>query len=713
MVTKMTDNNYNNISKNNHDDLTDEEIKNIREQKLKELAEDQEQYYKRQARKEGIPEFGNGNDNGKTSKKKKNKKQNGKSIKKLLKIAETNTVEGNEEGEETEEEEYENEEDEDKEQENPKEFLFKFAESHIPLLFKDQFGKLFAYVKINDNNNYDLMLLTSNKFEKYIYKIFYESEYKLILPKDLRKEIIEHLQYKAEFSGIIKKLDLRVAKTEGNDYTFYYDLTNSNEGITAIKITPEGWSYENNPPILFRRFANQLPQVNPSFFLTINDKDDKIFDKFLSLLNVKDDDNKLLLKCYIVSLFIPGIAKPILMLSGEQGSAKTTLQELIKMLVDPSIVKTLTFPRDINELVQQLSHNYIAYYENLSNIKEWISDALCRGVTGTGFSKRQLYSDDEDIIYFFQRCIGFNGINSVATKADLLDRGIIIQLERIPKQNRRKIEDIWNEFEIIKPSLLAYIFDILVKVLQVKQKGGITIAEGLNRMADFEENAEIISRCMGYQENEFLRVYQNNINIQIDEAIQASPLSMAVVELMDDYKEGEELIDNATELYLELNDIAETKLKINVQKISFWPKSPNHLSRRLNEIKTNLREKGIEIERYKDEKGHRKIKIRKVSSISTYRQESKNHAQNPGKSLDDILDDTKKVSSNQNEENYEQNNDFGRLDDKDDTLPLSIHGIYPHSDTWECDNCNWTGDKWFMKNHPCKYNKQKRSKTEI
>ena len=65
----------------------------------------------------------------------------------------------------------------------------------------------------------------------------------------------------------------------------------------------------------------------------------------------------------------------------------------------------------------------------------------------------------------------------------------------------------------------------LVKVLQIKQKGGIKISNGLNRMADFEEYAEIISRCMGYQEGEFLRVYQDNISVQIDEAIQASPLS--------------------------------------------------------------------------------------------------------------------------------------------------------------------------------------------
>ena len=42
---------------------------------------------------------------------------------------------------------------------------------------------------------------------------------------------------------------------------------------------------------------------------------------------------------------------------------------------------------------------------------------------------------------------------------------------------------------------------------------------------------------MGYQEDEFLRVYQDNIGLQIDEAIQASPLSMAVVVLMDNKDE--------------------------------------------------------------------------------------------------------------------------------------------------------------------------------
>jgi hypothetical protein len=59
-----------------------------------------------------------------------------------------------------------------------------------------------------------------------------------------------------------------------------------------------------------------------------------------------------------------------------QGSAKSSLMESVKTLVDPSIIKTLSFPRDKNELIQQLSHNCVAYYDNISKLSDWISDEL-------------------------------------------------------------------------------------------------------------------------------------------------------------------------------------------------------------------------------------------------------------------------------------------------------------------------------------------------
>jgi hypothetical protein len=529
------------------------------------------------------------------------------------------------------------------------------------MLFKDEFGIPHTLVKIDDY--YDVLPVETTKFKRYISKLYYDANEGKIAYPEAVKTAVAQLEAKAEFEGKIIPLHLRVAWSNPNTKdVIYYDLSDPKR--RCVKITDNNWNIvDNQIEVLFRRYRHLSPQIEPIKVLSnIDDIDNtdnnsKTLDKFIDLLNIKDDDNKLLLKCYIISLFIPDVPKPILMLHGEQGSAKSTLQELIKMVVDPNSIKTLTFPRDSNDFIQQLSHNYVAVYDNISDIKEWISDLLCRAVTGSSFSKRALWTNDDDFYYNFKRVVGLNGINLGATKADLLDRGLIIQLERIPKTNRKKVEEIWKEFEELKPKLLGYIFDVLVKVLQFKNNNPAFSLQGsLNRMADWEEYGEIISRCIGNTEGEFQQVYQENIGIQIDEAIAASPLSLAVVELMKAFmkdkidEETGELTDlntklewkgTPTKLSEELNNIAIGILNININKIKSWPKSPNYLSRRLNEVKTNLREKGIEIETgSKDEKDNRQIIIRKVLSILSNRRNSENQAQNDSKNVDNNFDNT-------------------------------------------------------------------------
>ena len=254
----------------------------------------------------------------------------------------------------------------------------------------------------------------------------------------------------------------------------------------------------------------------------------------LTNLPPHDKENRLLAKVYIISLFLPpGIPKPILIPYGEQGSAKSTFQEIIKSLVDPCGAPTLSFPAGVAELVQQLSHNYVAYYDNVSQISQWISDVLCRGVTGNGFSKRQLYTDDEDIVYQFRRCIGFNGINVAATRPDLLERSLMLHLKRIPKDKRRKLTHLWKQYERIKPEVLGFIFDTLVQVL--KNVNQVQVKE-LPRMADWAQIGEVISRCLGYPDNAFLDAYYKNIGLQTEQAIEASPVAMAIREYMNSRK---------------------------------------------------------------------------------------------------------------------------------------------------------------------------------
>ena len=310
----------------------------------------------------------------------------------------------------------------------------KLAKKYCQDFFLDNLGQLYVAVKID--SHLEVLPIKSSRFKNWLCKMFYDytsernkvrnegqSTNKLHFVEDVEKEkreseveaeddadilttenlnnVLRVLEAKAAFSGNPpKELHLRVAKYD-NGNSILYDLTNTDWQV--VKVTAKGWIIEY-APVVFKRHSNQIPQVYP-----LKEHAPDIFDKFIDLLNIKDsEDNKLLFKVYITSLFYPDIQHPTLILYGEKGTAKSTLQELVKMLADPSSIKTLAFSRNIESMVQKLAHNYVCYFDNVSKIYESISDILCRAVTGSGFSKRELYSNDDDVIYDFKRCIGIN-----------------------------------------------------------------------------------------------------------------------------------------------------------------------------------------------------------------------------------------------------------------------------------------------------------------
>ncbi len=446
-------------------------------------------------------------------------------------------------------------------------------------LFIDQYGEPYAAVKIRDH--IETLPLNHKRFRSWICRLCYEQEGGFIPNSESITNALNVLKANAEFDGRSIELHLRIAYGDivEDERPIYYDLTNSS--WETVKITSKGWTIEK-APVLFRR-RNAQPQVYPS-----REYPSDIFDQFMKLLNIKGEGSKLLVKYYIVTSFFPEIDHPILMLHGDPGSAKSTIQELIKMLIDPSSVLTFAFPKDISELVQQLDHNHIVYYDNISKIPSLFSDQLCRASTGAGSSKRRLFTDDDDKIYNFRLCVGFNGINLAATKSDLLDRGLIIQIERIDDRVKRKKKHIWQDFERIRHHLLGYIFDTLVKVLSMMQTSTIKF-EKLPRMADFAEIGEIISRCMGNRDNQFIDAYYENIKLQTEQILDASLVASAIVKLMSELNEWK---GTATELLEQLDMVVGEKTAKN----KYWPKTSSVLSRRVNEVKTNLREVGIIIE---------------------------------------------------------------------------------------------------------------------
>ncbi|HJT49028.1 MAG TPA: DNA polymerase domain-containing protein [Nitrososphaeraceae archaeon] len=516
----------------------------------------------------------------------------------------------------------------------------RLAKKYCQDFFIDNLGQPHAAVKID--KHLEVLQIKSSRFKNWLCKTFYDfsaeigkqvhnkdDQFKKIHPvEDVESEsereeerggeedtadiltsenlnnVLRVLAAKASFSGNPpRELHLRVAKYDDGN-SILYDLTNPEWQVVRIAVT--GWDVEYSP-VVFTRYSNQIPQVCPS-----KEYPSKIFDLFMGLLNIKDDeDNKLLFKVYIIALFYPGIQHPALMLYGEKGTAKSTLMELIKMLVDPSAIQTLAFSRNVESMVQKLAHNYICYFDNVSKISETISDILCRAVTGSGFSKRELFTNDEDVIYNFKRCIGINGINLGATKSDLVDRGLIIEHIPIPKHRKRLLKEIWDNFFEIRPHLLGYIFDILVKVLtfQKQNPDGLKLNE-YPRLADFAEIGEIISRCMGNEPRKFIEAYFRNIDLQTRDLVENDAVGKAI-EIFIDSRVPPLWNGTITELLDLLTKIAQDNLKIKTSNGKIWPQAPNSLSRRINLIKADLRSIGILIEKDSLDKSDRQWTIRR------------------------------------------------------------------------------------------------------
>lgn len=244
----------------------------------------------------------------------------------------------------------------------PTEDLMEIAEGKIDLLFKDQYEVPFA--KIFAKKHFEIISLKSSKFEKFL-SSSYHKVYKIPINSESITNVIRTLQAKAEFGDMQYSLSLRVAEYDGD---MYYDLTN--EKHQCVKISKNGsWEVLDLTPIpLFKRY-NQIPQTLPFADSLTEEKEQDPLETFISkFTNIKDEETKLLVKVTLLSYFVPNIPHIILIIHGGKGSAKSTFQLLIKNIVDPAKPLLLTLHNNPSEFIQQLSHNYLATYDNMKYV---------------------------------------------------------------------------------------------------------------------------------------------------------------------------------------------------------------------------------------------------------------------------------------------------------------------------------------------------------
>ncbi|MCP4446975.1 MAG: hypothetical protein GY811_16740 [Myxococcales bacterium] len=186
-----------------------------------------------------------------------------------------------------------------------------------------------------------------------------------------------------------------------------------------VEVGPDGWSVIEDSPVRFIRAAGMLPLPKPERGGSL--------DALRTLINATDE-TWILIKAWAVGAIRTVGSFPILLTTGEQGSAKTTLAKMLRRMIDPNKADLRSPPRSEQDLVIGASHGWALAYDNISYLPAPLSDALCRMSTGGGFATRKLYCDDEEVIFDAKRPLLLNGIEDFATRPDLLDRSIITHL---------------------------------------------------------------------------------------------------------------------------------------------------------------------------------------------------------------------------------------------------------------------------------------------
>jgi hypothetical protein len=196
-------------------------------------------------------------------------------------------------------------------------------------------------------------------------------------------------------------------------------------------------------------------------------------------LNVTDADFTLVVAFILAALRDRG-PYPILVLTGEQGTAKSTAARIVRNLIDPSSVPLSTLPPSSRDLFVAASNSRVLSFENISKLSPGLSDNLCRLATGGGYRIRKLYENADETLFDAMRPIILNGIGNFIVRGDLQDRSIVLPLA--PISNRITESELYRDFERQRAGIFGALLDLLVRGVRMLPE---TKLVGAPRMADF------------------------------------------------------------------------------------------------------------------------------------------------------------------------------------------------------------------------------------
>ena len=299
------------------------------------------------------------------------------------------------------------------------------------------------------------------------------------------------------------------------------------DGRAAV-VTAGGWEVAARSPVPFRRtpLVGEMPMPT---------RGGPGLTSLLDLLNLDDDDRPPLVG-WMVAAVLPDAPCPALLLTGGQGTGKSSAARAVRGVVDPSPAPVAGEPRDAEAWAMHAHNARVVVADNVSGVPPWWADALCRTVTGDAVIRRQLYTDAGAAVLRVRRPVILTSIDAGPMPPDLRSRLLTCELPGVDPARREAEADRDRRYAAALPSMLCDLLDATAAVLKALA-GAVRPAPpppGVDpRMADFCRvlAALDVARPDLTGRGRAVELYYRQLARAAVDAVEGDPFALAVREL--------------------------------------------------------------------------------------------------------------------------------------------------------------------------------------
>ncbi|WP_226360971.1 hypothetical protein [Pseudonocardia sp. ICBG1142] len=283
------------------------------------------------------------------------------------------------------------------------------------------------------------------------------------------------------------------------------------------------------------------------------------------------------------------MSHPLLVLSGDAGNGKTSAAETLTQLVDPSPAPVISLPTDQKDWAVQIGQAHSLVLDNVANLQQWQSDALCMSVTGGRTQFRALFTDGGLVSFGGQQCITLTAIDIGAQKADLTTRMLPVELERFSRGQRLSEQRLKARREEIRPRLMGALLDRVAEAMRMLPRVD-ELDLDLPRLSDFARLCKALDLADGNgadRYGDYLRLLgQQAATIADEDEVSAAVIAWMRTRARNGGETSWE--GTSTELHGELN-------RATLHRSRYWPETPISFGKRLSTVVAPLHEAGVDV----------------------------------------------------------------------------------------------------------------------